>query len=140
METKLKYAVEGTLLRIELNGDYLEYDDDEVVRRLYEAAESAEVRSLEVRAEKLERWDSTLLVILFNLEKTARRRKIEIKMLSLPAGLKKMLALAFSVDRKPGGWNVSATGALILPPASKRGLPFCSAPGVLSDAFCSEPR
>ena len=71
METKLKYAVEGTLLRIELNGDYLEYDDDEVVRRLYEAAESAEVRSLEVRAEKLERWDSTLLVILFNLEKTA---------------------------------------------------------------------
>ena len=37
METKLKYAVEGTLLRIELNGDYLEYDDDEVVRRLYEA-------------------------------------------------------------------------------------------------------
>ena len=55
METKLKYAVEGTLLRIELNGDYLEYDDDEVVRRLYEAAESAEVRSLEVRAEKLER-------------------------------------------------------------------------------------
>ena len=41
METKLKYAVEGTLLRIELNGDYLEYDDDEVVRRLYEAAESA---------------------------------------------------------------------------------------------------
>ena len=34
METKLKYAVEGTLLRIELNGDYLEYDDDEVVRRL----------------------------------------------------------------------------------------------------------
>lgn len=82
METKLKYAVEGTLLRIELNGDYLEYDDDEVVRRLYEAAESAEVRSLEVRAEKLERWDSTLLVILFNLEKTARRRKIEIKMLS----------------------------------------------------------
>lgn len=105
METKLKYAVEGTLLRIELNGDYLEYDDDEVVRRLYEAAESAEVRSLEVRAEKLERWDSTLLVILFNLEKTARRRKIEIKMLSLPAGLKKMLALAFSVDRKPGGEN-----------------------------------
>ena len=112
METKLKYAVEGTLLRIELNGDYLEYDDDEVVRRLYEAAESAEVRSLEVRAEKLERWDSTLLVILFNLEKTARRRKIEIKMLSLPAGLKKMLALAFSVDRKPGGENRTFPGLL----------------------------
>lgn len=112
METKLKYAVEGTLLRIELNGDYLEYDDDEVVRRLYEAAESAEVRSREVRAEKLERWDSTLLVILFNLEKTARRRKIEIKMLSLPAGLKKMLALAFSVDRKPGGENRTFPGLL----------------------------
>lgn len=127
METKLKYAVEGTLLRIELNGDYLEYDDDEVVRRLYEAAESAEVRSLEVRAEKLERWDSTLLVILFNLEKTARRRKIEIKMLSLPAGLKKCWLWHFPSTASPAAktgpsracWNVSATGALILPPASK---------------------
>ena len=112
METKLKYAVEGTRLCIELNGDYLEYDDDGVVRRLYEAAESAEVRSLEVCAEKLERWDSTLRVILFNLEKTARRRKIEIKMLSLPTGLKKMLALAFSVDRKPGGENRTRQGLL----------------------------
>lgn len=59
-----------------------------------------------------------------------------------------MLALAFSVDRKPGGENRTFPGLLErvgdwgidIAAGVKRGLPFCSAPGVLSDAFCSEPR
>ncbi len=113
MEMKLKYAIEGTLLRVELNGDYLEYDDDKIICGLYEAAENEQVRTLDICAEKLERWDSTLLVILFNLKKTARRRQLEINTQSLPAGLRQMLGLAFSVDRKPVGEKPQQTNLLV---------------------------
>ena len=36
METKLKYIVDGTVLKLELSGDYLKYDDNAAIGGLYE--------------------------------------------------------------------------------------------------------
>ena len=111
METKLKYLITGDgVLELELAGDYLKYDDEKVIRELYAATESSRVRGVRVTAARLRRWDSTLLVILFNLEKIARRRKLKVQMEQIPDGLKQMLVLAFAVDRKPAGEKTESIG------------------------------
>lgn len=112
METKLKYIVDGTVLKLELSGDYLKYDDNAAIGGLYEAASRKNTESVEVQAAGLGEWDSTLLVILFQLQKISRSRQIPLRLRQLPPGLKQLLELAFSVDRKPVAESNETAGLL----------------------------
>lgn len=101
MKEKLSFDIKDADLTLSLNGSYLMYDGQDDKLRLYAAAHGQDVRKITVDAAGLKQWDSTLVVIVFELEKIARRRRIELEQRSFPPGLSRLIALAFSVDRKP---------------------------------------
>lgn len=101
MKEKLNFNIKDENLLLKLDGSYLMYDNQEDKARLYAAAHSRQVKNIIVDASRLTQWDSTLVVIVFELEKIARRRKIELEQRSFPSGLSRLITLAFSVDRKP---------------------------------------
>ncbi len=88
-------------LILELSGSFLNYDNEKVKESLYAAAEDSGVRIITVKAGGLQKWDSTLVVILCRLVEISRRRKIRYDFNGLPVHLQRLIELAFSVDRKP---------------------------------------
>lgn len=101
MKEKLNFDIKDTELTLSFDGSYLMYDGQEDKIRLYAAAHSDKIKKIIIDAAKLQQWDSTLVVIVFELEKIARRRRIELEQRSFPSGLSRLTALAFSVDRNP---------------------------------------
>ncbi len=112
MKTKLKYEIDGGVLRLELAGNYLEHIDDEAVQNLCETAEKQTVTAIEVSAANLQKWDSSLVAVLYRLQKTARRRQLPFSGSGLPSGLQRLLKLAFSVDRRPENTTARRQGFL----------------------------
>ena len=126
METKLKYEIKSGVLRLELAGNYLEHIDDGAVQSLCEAAEKQTVTAIEVSAEELQKWDSSLVAVLYRLQKTARRRQLPFSGSGLPSGLQRLLKLAFSVDRRPE--NTTARRQVFLERVGEKGINIvCSA-------------
>lgn len=97
----LDFAIKDKRLELFLSGDYLNFEDEAEFDRLLLAARKKDVASVFVNAAKLAKWDSTLVVVLYELIREARKRKIKITYNSFPDNLKRLLDLAFMVDRKP---------------------------------------
>ncbi len=98
---KPEFAIKDKILQLELNGDYIDYNDDAAVGRLTEALRQPGLRKAVIDGSGLGRWDSTLVVILFEMTKLARQRKLIIERVKFPQNLEQLLDLAFSVDRQP---------------------------------------
>lgn len=98
---KLDYTQNKGILHLSLNGNCLAYDDETVKAGLYEAAARPLVKQIVVSAENMQKWDSTLVVVLCELVRISRRRKIKYDFSALPEHLQRLIDLAFSVDRKP---------------------------------------
>lgn len=98
----LNYSLDETnTLNVRLNGDYILYKNDAEKNALYGIARSRSVERIKCNTEELGKWDSSLLVIVFELMKISRERQIEFDLNTLPDGIKRLLNLSFSVDRKP---------------------------------------
>lgn len=98
---KLDFSVVSKELKLSLEGDFIGYDNPELLHEVQEALLRTDVRILSIDAKNLQKWDSTLVVILFELIKLAGEKKKEVRQLNWPQNLSKLLQLAFSVDRKP---------------------------------------
>ncbi|MGN0919836.1 MAG: MlaE family ABC transporter permease [Alphaproteobacteria bacterium] len=59
------------------------------------------ITHLILKNDGIQKWDSSLVIVLYRLLKTAHDRAIIVNTTDLPAGLNQLLSLAFSVDRKP---------------------------------------
>lgn len=128
----LIYQAINKKLTLTLSGDFLHYDSPKEKTALYTCAATDAVQSIIVRADGLNRWDSTLVVILFQLAQTAASRNISFKTINLPTGLKQLLDLSLEVNRHPvhtsntahdfleqmGDWGLSVASTI------KRGLLF----------------
>ncbi len=88
-------------LEIKLKGDYLSYDNDKEQSQLFRLVESKKLKEIDINGAELNKWDSTLVVIIFEVLKTAKSNSISTSIDTLPDGLKRLINLAFSVDRKP---------------------------------------
>ncbi len=101
MDNILKFEQEKETLSIKLSGNYTSFDDEATIRRLYALAQKTTIKSIIIDASELQKWDSSLLVILYNLRKSATQNQQNFSLNQAPSGVKQMLDLAFSVDRKP---------------------------------------
>jgi len=97
----LEFKDEGDRFDIVLSGDFIAYDDERAKMSLYRKAESFRGTDIVVSAADLKKWDSSLVVILFEVSLIAERRKIKIDWSSLPDNLRELVQLALEVDRKP---------------------------------------
>lgn len=131
--TRLDYTISSEQLQVDLSGDYLDFNDDTAKSRLFAALEKKSVREISFKAENLKKWDSTLVVILFEAAEIAKKRNLKLNLNALPKNLQQLLHLALSVDRKPnqpkriikpfldavGSWGVEAYRSF------NKGLAFC---------------
>lgn len=95
----MAYKTADRILTVELNGDFAGYDDEAEKERLFAAAQKA--KEIKVVSGGLQKWDSTLVVILYGLAKIARQKNKDFDLSALPDNLQKLVHLALEVDRKP---------------------------------------
>ncbi len=98
---KPDFSIADNVLRLNLSGDYIDYDDETARRNLMTALAQNGLQTLEIDASSLRKWDSTLVVILFEAVGLAQKRNITVKWVQTPDNLQRLIALAFQVDRKP---------------------------------------
>lgn len=126
---ELAYHTEGENLKISFAGDFFRY---EAADGLYNAAENSRVHKIIADGSAVGQWDSSLLLVLFELQRIAGRRKIAFQPENLPRGLQNMLSLSLAVPpyqpsqpRRSGGFLEDLGGrALDIYQAFLRGWTF----------------
>lgn len=98
---KLEFALHKQNLDLRLTGDYLNFDDEQAKTSLLEKAQKKSTHAVSVDAAELGRWDSTLVVVLYELAQECRASGKSITFKNFPENLKRLIDLAFAVDRKP---------------------------------------
>ncbi len=98
---KLDYVLTKNRLTLLLSGDYLAYDDAEAKKRLFQEVIKHAPAHIDIHAKDLGKWDSSLVIILFELQKLAHKKNLVFQTEALPEGLKKLLDLALAVRPKP---------------------------------------
>ncbi len=115
----LTFNLTKQTLEMELSGNFSSYDNETEKTALFNAA--AKARNILVKTSGLERWDSTLVVVLYELAKRADKQKTSYDFSSLPENLHRLVSLALEVDRNPpsppsrttpwlealGGWGLN---------------------------------
>lgn len=116
----LSYKTANRILTVDLSGAFSGFDNEAEKGRLFQAAEKA--KEIKIVTGGLEKWDSSLVVILYELAKIASRKNRNFNISSLPENLQKLVYLALEVDRKPrreekkpyswlenfGAWGISS--------------------------------
>lgn len=108
MKQNLNFETSGDTLNLNISGDFISYADAELKNRLYTLARDNNIRRVVVNTANLGQWDSTLVIIIFELKKIALERQITFEQQNFPQNLERLLTLAFSVDRKPAQPNNSS--------------------------------
>lgn len=110
MKQELDFSTSGETLTLNVSGDFVSYDNEELKSRLYATAEDNNIQCISVDTQKLGQWDSTFAVIIFELKKIALKHRKTFKTLNFPQNLERLINLAFSVDRKPAQPDTSSGG------------------------------
>ncbi len=101
MESSLSFSLEKNHLLLTLTGDFIGYDDLKTTQKLNHFLHKKTLKKISFNTSLLQKWDSSLVVILYDIFLYAQKNKITINITTLPKDLQKLLSLALSVDRKP---------------------------------------
>lgn len=118
---ELSHHISRQNMTVTFCGDFVNYTDDKAKESLYDSFEHTPLQSLDIDCTGLQKWDSTLVVIICELIKEAKKKSVTFQMTGFPDSLKRLVDLAFSVNRNPpphgdislpwleglGSWGVS---------------------------------
>lgn len=104
------------IVKIDFSGDFIRFSDDTELKSLYSLLAKQKYSKIIAADSGVGKWDSSLLVILFDLGKYAQANNLIFDYSYMNKGVKGLTDLAFSVDRKPT-------------PANSVKLPFLAAVG-----------
>jgi phospholipid/cholesterol/gamma-HCH transport system permease protein len=94
------------LLTIEGDWSLHQHNNDEIGKVFSELDSQSGAEVLEIKADQLGSWDTSLLIFVSRIEEWCRAHKMQIEQGSLPVGIGSLLALAEEVpDRKTGREN-----------------------------------
>lgn len=91
---EIRTVTEKDTFHIYLKGDFTTFDDTE---DLYHQIQSIKINKIIINGKNIEKWDSSLLLLLFNIKKISANKNILLQMEKIPSGLIKMLDLALFV-------------------------------------------
>ncbi len=91
----MEYQIQDSVLRIAFEGDYIKKNLPE---DFFNLIKSAEFQKIYVDATHLKSWDSSLLIVLFELSRFCSRSHILFESKDLPKGVEKLLKLATAVE------------------------------------------
>lgn len=98
---EITYKTQQNNLNIYLTGNIERLDTQIDKQQLYQIAQNEPVHQIVIQAQKLDNWDSSLIVVLYQLAKIAQERHITFNTDSLPKDIKQLLNLSLAVNRKP---------------------------------------
>ena len=101
-------TAENDKLNIIFSGDVLDCDSAGAVQKIQGMLQSG-IKQVVIKAEDLEQWNSSLLVIIYETLRLAQATKLKADINGLPKNLRDLMKLAFADDRKPthGGEDYS---------------------------------
>ena len=91
--TDIKLMLQNQTLQIALNGDFVDYENETI----YQQIEEHVLSNIIVDGKSIKKWDSSLLLILFNLNKYTIKKNINFQAINMPQGVTNMLRLALIV-------------------------------------------
>ena len=90
---------QGQELKIVLSGDVYQFDNRQQIDDLL--FEIHGVKKIFFEVKELEKWDSTLITVLYDVFLEAKKYGIDIDWQQIPQNIYKLISLALEVDRKP---------------------------------------
>ncbi len=128
----LTYQQSKDTLTVGLAGDFLHYDVPVEKQTLYDLSASEPIQKIVVQNNALGQWDSSLVVVLYQLAQIAKKKNIPCQWVDIPAGLRRLIDLALAVDRQPPSRDGQAVdwltrvgdNTVIVLHAVRRGLAF----------------
>jgi phospholipid/cholesterol/gamma-HCH transport system permease protein len=90
----LKIIQDKDILRVELSGDYISFDDEKTLNNILKKILSKEVSEISFDINNLEKWNSVFLSYLFDIVKTANSVSVNINLKTLPDNIRRLLELA----------------------------------------------
>ncbi len=109
MEPQLTYSHHQQNLTVTLSGDFCGYTLRESVDQLFENLNTA--KNISFETQNLGEWDSTLVVILFQMALYAKKHNLSINWDTLPANLHELVRLSLTPNVVPPQEN-DETGSL----------------------------
>lgn len=88
-------------LKITFSGNFCQFDDISQKTALIHEIEKSSYKKIAVYFDRLNTWDSSLVIILTKLIQVAQKHKIKTDFQSLPKELNELLKLVFDVNRHP---------------------------------------
>lgn len=104
-------TLDGGQLRVVIAGDAVQQDTSAVFSALQRSITPA-INTISFAAENLKTWDSSLLLLIYNIKLLCNDNKINCDLSALSQNLQDLIALSFSVDRKPPQKNGEELSAL----------------------------
>lgn len=98
---KITYLAANGTLTVSLNGDFIDYDNSGDDNGLLNQLNDKNLSAVTFNASQLKKWDSTLVVVLYELCRLTKKGGIKTDLSGLPQNLRKLIELALEVDRKP---------------------------------------
>ncbi len=95
------YHVNQTELELIFQGRFVCFQDSSSLSRVIEIVQKGQIKRVVVQTKEVIGWDSSLAIILYRVKKETERAHIPIIWKERTNGLKRLVELAFSVDRKP---------------------------------------
>ena len=102
MDTKLNYFWTGkNHLEIEFQGEYRLVSNGSEKEKLFSELYNKSLQSISINSKHLGKWDSSLIIILYDVMDFCKKNKIKADLSGLPKGLVRLLNLAFKVEHNP---------------------------------------
>ena len=96
----LDFIIKDKELEITFSGDFLLFNDNNTIAKLFDNINKSNIKSISFNTNKLLKWDSSLIVIIYKIKKLIINKNIEFNDTNLPDNVKRLIKLAFSSDRK----------------------------------------
>ncbi|MDR1694617.1 MAG: ABC transporter permease [Lactobacillaceae bacterium] len=114
MSPELDYNwISGDTLEIKISGDYVSFDKKAQKDDLYKQIRHKTLKNIKFDTRNLGRWDTVLVVLLYDIVKTAKNKSINVDTSNLQESLKRLLNLAFSVPEHKTANRKNKTDILI---------------------------
>ena len=92
--------IEKNTLYFSAKGKVIHYDGESLLQRLQDFF-NRPIKSVQFDVSELESWDSSFLLLVFEVVRLANEKGIKYSLSALPQNVQDLILLAFAVDRKP---------------------------------------
>lgn len=97
---KIKISITNSVLTLVIVDDVINFDSEQLLLKLRSEI-NGKIKNICFDVNQLKEWDTSLLLVVFDVIRLAKKYNIEYTISNLPKNMQELINLAFAVDRKP---------------------------------------